>query len=248
MGRRADSEELRSTKRAMTQEFIYAVENGGTLNGPKIIETDLGIGDKSGNVWCMYRRGARSWPIPALRQFIVRAKACGYISEMKASELISKLPSDDTPPAEQPTDELYTFNATRMFYLDIEQTAELLVKQVRALQLRISCGNEELNNAHYYNTSLDLLEPVQSLIHDLIHQNRLENIRLKNEFGIENPKDIPASSASISASAWDVGYTPDWWMRSPPSKEEVEAIRLAIAAKTEKHIRANRKRSGSDTR
>jgi hypothetical protein len=220
VGRHADSNDLQEIKKRATKEFIYAVENGGTPNGPKLIEKDLGIGDQSGSVWCTYRRGVRSWPIPSLMQKIERAKICGYISEMMARELISKLPSEKQVSEAIPS-EPYTFNATRMYFVDIMKTVGLLENQIQALSNRAPYGIGELENAHYLTTSIDLLEPIQRLIQKLTLAKQAEELRLKEIFGKENYKDIAPSSAPKNASAYDVGYTPDWWMRSPPSESEI---------------------------
>lgn len=176
-----------------------------------------------------YRRGERSWPFPSLLQKIERAKICGYISDMMARDLISKLPPEVRGEIVMPAaGEPYTFDATVMFYLDVKQTVELLVKQTRELRKRISYGNEELENAHYYTTSIALLEPVKILIQDVLQEKQAEEFRLKTKFGKENYKDIAPSSSPKSASAWDVGYTPDWWMKSPPSQTKMTDARNQV--------------------
>lgn len=234
MGRRADSQEKKALQKKITQEFIRAVELGGTEDGPKLIEQKIGIGDGSGNVWCAYRRGARSWPSLSLRQKIMSAVNQKYITQPMADKLLSKLPSTEVDiKTEKPVGEPYTFNATLMFFLDVKQTAELLEKQIQKLKDRIQYGHKELENAHYYSTALDLLNPVQILIQDMSLKKQAEELRLKTAFGKENYKDIAPSSAPKNASAYDVGYTLEWWMRSPPSAAEMEAMRLKVETGTE---------------
>lgn len=219
MGRPRDSVELKELKKEITQEFISAVQHGGTKDGPKKLEKEFGIGDGRGTVWCVYRKGTKTMSLCSLRQKIEHAMEHGYITEMMASKLLSKIPGMSTPNRES-----YTFDATSMLFNDVKQTADILEKQIKGLRKRISYGNKELEDAHYYTTSLDLLQPMQNLIQELSKEKLAEEHRLNNLFGKENYKDIAQSTSPKNVSAWDVGYGSEWWMKSPPSADEIRLI------------------------
>ncbi len=224
MGRRSDSAETKALKKKITQEFILAVDRGGKNMGPKDLEDAFGIGGEAGTgiVWCAYRRGARSMSFPSLRLKIQFAVNNDFITKPMGDSLLAMLPPspelsfETSTPAGTP----YTFDATLMFVNDVNRTVELLVKQIQALGDRISYGNEELEDIHYHATSLDILKPVQILIQDMLLEKQAEILRLKSKFGKDNYKDIAPQSPK-NLSAWDVGYTPDWWMRPPPSAAEM---------------------------
>lgn len=244
MGNHADSEETKALKKKIMQDFIRAVETGGTKLGPKALEYAFDIGGKvkRGSTWCTYRRGERTMFFPTLRMKIGRAVSKGFISKMKGDELLSQLPPEDDLEPTKPAGEAYTFDATRMFYFDVNQTAELLVKQIRELRTRICYGNEELENAHYLAISLDLLEPVKALVANMFQEMQAEELLLKTKFGKENYKDIAPSTFPKNASAWDVGYTPDWWMRPPPSAAETKAVRYKMETEVTRKLKVRRKK------
>lgn len=244
MGNHADSAETKALKKKIMQSFINAVETGGTMLGPKALEYEFDIGGKikRGSTWCTYRRGERTMFFPTLRMKIEKAVGKGFISKMKGDELLSQFPSDDDSELKNPAVELYTFDATRMFYLDVSRTVELLVKQIHELRSRISYGKEELENAHYLATSLDLLEPVKTLVADMFQERQAEEFLLKSKYGKDNYKDIAPSTFPKNASAWDVGYAPDWWMRPPPSAAETEAVRHKIETEVARKLKARRKK------
>ena len=243
MGNYADSEETKALKRKIMQGFISAVETGGTKLGPKALEYVFDIGGKikRGSTWCTYRRGERTMFFPTLRTKIEKAVSKGFISKMKGDELLSQLPPQDNLEPIKPTSEPYICDSTFMFFLDIKLTARLLEKQIQELRKRIHYGNKELESAHYYTTALELLEPVKTLIQDMLQEKQAEELRLKTKFGKEDYKDIAPSSSPKSASAWDVGYTPDWWMRPPPSAAETEAVRQKIETNAARQLKAKRK-------
>lgn len=243
MGKHADSPETKALKKTSTQDFIRAVDGGGKKDGLKEIEHDFGIG---GIVWCAYRRGARSLSFPSLRQKIKTAVEKRYILPAMGDKLLSQL-----PPLLQEVDlssanhlsAPYTFDASLLFQSDVSRTAELLVKQIRQLRKRISYGNEGLEDVHFYTTSLNILDPVQTLIQEMLHEKQAEESRLKIEFGNDNYKEIEPIPSPRNASAYDVGYIQEWWLRSPPTPQEMEAMRIKIEVGTERELlKARQKR------
>lgn len=220
MARNLDSDEFKNQKKETTQKFIFAVENGGTKNGPKLIEQELHIGDGTGSTWCKYKRGERSWPFPSLHQNILNAEKRGYISKMKAQELISYLPPEYHEDITNSVTHAYTFDATELFYLDIKKTTELLITQITELRKRIKYGHVDLENAHYLNTSINLLQPLINYIQEQLNSKLEEENRLFEGFGTRNYMDIAQTTAPQSTTAWDVGYTSYWWTKPPLTPDE----------------------------
>ena len=79
MSKPKDSLELKKFKLEATKRFISAVEEANRSAGPKELEVKLGIGDGTGNVWCIYRRGARSMGLPNLLNKIKNAPKIGLL-------------------------------------------------------------------------------------------------------------------------------------------------------------------------
>lgn len=248
MAKHKDSEQTKEFKKKMTQDFIVAVETGGTEMGPKELEHKFEFGKKhTGTIWCKYRRGERSIYFPTLRKKISSAVNMGLITKMKGDKLLSQLPplpNEVSQETIKPAGEPYTFDASLLFQSDVSRTAELLVKQIRQLRKRISYGNERLEDVHFYTTSLNILDPVQILIQEMIHEKQAEVSRLKIEFGNDNYKEIEPVPSPRNASVYDVGYIQEWWLRSPPTSEEMEAMRIKVKVGTERELAKARQKRG----
>ena len=218
MARRADSAEFKAMKKQVIKDFINAIESDGKLGGPKEIEMNLDIGDKTGSAWCARRRGAQSWSTPYLTHRITLAKIRGFLTESKAEELLLALSPDIG----------YTFDATTLFFFDVEKTVGQLASQILGLRKRICYGDKALDKAHYLTTSLKFLEPAGKLIAEFTQQLQAEERSLKAKFGTSNYKKIGPKKVSKNVSAWDVGYRPDWWTMAAPTKKETDALKIKI--------------------
>jgi hypothetical protein len=71
----------------------------------------------------------------------------------------------------------------------------------------------------------------------MLLEKQAEDLRLKAKFEKDNYKDIAPQSPK-SLSAWDAGYTPDWWMRPPPSAAEIVSKRNQVMNDKVKQQRA----------
>ena len=176
--------------------------------GPKELEHKFQFGKKhTGSIWCKYRRGERNIRFPTLREKISSAVNMGLITKIKGDKLLSQLPHEDVSQETiKPAVEPYTFDALLLFQSDVLRTAELLVKQITELRKRITYGSKQLEDVHFYTTSLNLLDPVKILIQEVVRKKEAEEHRLKIEYGNDNYKEIEPIPSPRKASAYDVGY------------------------------------------
>ncbi len=185
MSRQKDSIETKSLKIKMTKDFVEAVEKGGKVAGPKLLEEEFAIGggSASGIVWCAYRRGARSMPFQTLRSKIKMAVNGGYITKAKADAILNELPLEtkNIKPPETDAQE-YSFDSRELFVCDISDTANLLSKQIKAY-LTIMPEN--------YSKIVEELKSLNLLIQEVTTKNAIE----QTEFNLEKP----------------TGYRPRWW-------------------------------------
>lgn len=229
MGRPVDTAETKELKKRMTQEFVRAVEAGGKAEKPEILQRVFHIAGVAGTgtAWCAYRRGVKSIPFPSLRTKIRIAVDGGYISRETADILLSKLPPETgkVDRIDAAIGEDYVFDPSIWFSHDMMDTTALLIEQARQLRNKLSYGHAALEDAHYYNTVLNILKPVQALIQNLLTQKQAEETRLKERFGKENYREI---KPQIRRS--DAGYVPQWWItpQSVAAKAEFDVAAAGL--------------------
>lgn len=229
MGRPVDTAETKELKKRMTQDFVRAVEAGGKVEKPEILERAFCISGVAvtGDVWRAYRRGAQSIPFFSLRTKIRIAVDGGYISREMADTLLSKLPPEagKVARANAANGKDYVFDPSIWFSHDMMDTTALLIEQARQLHNKLSYGHAALEDAHYYNTVLNILKPVQALIQNLLTKKQEEEIRLKERFGKENYREIKPQIRRSNAE-----YVPQWWItpQSVAAKAEFDAAAAGL--------------------
>lgn len=174
MARPKDSNELAALKKEATKRFVELVK-AYCNHGPKKLEEDLGIGDRSGIVWCAYRRGDRSMSLGTLSSKIKIAVQERILPSEVAEKFHSEVVDQEFKIGiAEYANESYVYDPRATELEEFTLAVGQLVKQANKL--------DEEHQAKYI---LAALAPLQNLIFNLSSQ-RIERAKpLKPKESVE---------------------------------------------------------------
>lgn len=166
MGRHKDAVEIALLKNELTKRFATKVE-GKFGSHPKKIEEILGIGDKTGNLWCKYRRGTKQMAPKTLQQRIKYAIKCQLIFVEDGTEL-----NEDVDKLLQKIDAGKISNKSKTINSSIqsgisESPMAYQLKELLESATQLATRIAELADYHQNINILTALSPLQNIISSL---------------------------------------------------------------------------------
>lgn len=173
MARPKDNVEIATFKKMATKKFVELVEANVKADAIEL-ELTLEIGGKDGSdgiVWRAYRRGGKSMSFPRLLDKIEFAVQKDILNRRQANDFLTELGVEYSRiETAQHKNEKRGYNRLTSKRVEFESSVRKVIELAHEL--------EELSDGHA--STLDLLEPVQTLIRDLLSKNGAVPPRKKN--------------------------------------------------------------------